>query len=93
MDGNLNNLYYQNTILNTLPETNGQQRSVRFSTTVEEIHYNPSGIGEHSVILRKVSNIISVDNSSRTSFQATVPNDTMSINSPEIIDYDMIPNL
>ena len=91
VDGNgaLNN---QKPILKTLPATNGQQRSVKFSTTVEETHYDPSGIGEHSVI-RKESNIVSGDDSPQTSLRTTVPNGAMSTNSPEIVDYDMSPNL
>ena len=80
-------------ILKTLPTMNGQQRSVKFNTTVEETHYDPSGI-EHSVI-HKESNTISGDNSPQTSLGMTdiVPNSAMNTNSPEIVDYDMSLNL
>ena len=93
VDGNGAHLNNQKPILKTLPATNGQQRSVKFSTTVEETHYDPSGI-EHSII-RKEANIVSGDDSPQTSLRTTgnVPNGAMSTNSPEIVDYDMSPNL
>ena len=83
-NGALNN---QKPILKTLPATNGQQRSIKFSTNVEETHYDPSGIGEHSVI-RKESNIVSGDDSLQTSLPTTVSNGAMSADSPEIVDYE-----
>ena len=93
VDGNGAHLNNQKPILKTLPATNDQQRSIKFSTTVEETHYDPSGI-EHSVI-RKEANIVSGDDSPQTSLQTTgsVPNGAMCTNSPEIVDYDMSPNL
>ena len=86
-NGALNN---QKPILKTLPATNGQQRSVKFSTTVEETHYDPSG----TQVIRKESNIVSGDNLPQTSLRTTsgVPNGAMGANSPEeIVDYDMSP--
>ena len=86
-NGALNN---QKPILKTLPATNGQQRSVKFSTTVEETHYDPSG----TQVIRKESNIVSGDDSPQTSLRTTgsVPNGAMGANSPEeIVDYDMSP--
>ena len=93
VDGNGTHLNNQKPILKTLPATNGQQRSMKFSTTVEETHYDPSGI-EHSVI-RKEANIVSGDDSPQTSLRTTgnVPNGAMCTNSPEIVDYDMSPNI
>ena len=83
-DGN-GALNYQKPILKTLPATNSQQRSVKFSTTVEETHYNPSGIGEHSVIRKQ---IVSRDDLPQYSLRTIVPNGAMSTNSPEIVDYE-----
>ena len=92
MDRNGAHLNNQKPILKTLPVTNGQQRSVKFSTTVKETHYDPSG----TEVIRKESNIVSGDDSPQTSLRTTggVPNGAMSTNSPEeIVDYDMSPNL
>ncbi len=90
VDRNGADLNNQKPILKTLPATNGQQRSVKFSTTVEETHYDPSG----TQVIRKESNIVSGDDSPQTSLRTAggVPNGAMGANSPEeIVDYDMSP--
>ena len=87
---NLNNT---KPILKTLPATNGQQRSVKFNTTVEETHYDPSGIAEDSVI-RKESNFGSGDESPQTSLRITMPNGMNGVHEPErIMDYEMSPSM
>ena len=96
VDGNGSQLNNKKPILKNFTATNGQQslRSVKFSTTVEETHYDPSGI-EHSVI-RKESNLGSGDESPQTSLRANMPNGAMNMNGQdhdEIIDYDMSPSL
>ena len=74
----------------TLAETNGQQRSVKFNTTVEEIHYDPSAIGGHSVMHEESSGNSSSSESPQTSLQTIVLNDAMSTNGLKNVDY---PNL
>lgn len=94
VDRNGNPLNNQKPILKTFPAPNGQQRSVKFSQTVEETHYDPSGI-EHSVI-RKESNLGNGDESPQITIRTTMPNGAVSMNGhghEEILEYEMSPSL